>query len=163
MHLHRLLALGGVAIGVLGLFFKSLSTEGEGALPALNRQAESLPGSIPTIWGALEPWGRVALVGLIAIVIWIAVRPYVELTFSRSFAFVIAGCGVVLFAYAVIKFLDAVDSARMLEAAFQQAVGAGVAGVSAWSVSPSIGFFVLSIGTVAVALGGVLSLISTAG
>lgn len=160
MHLHRLLAVSGVAIGVVGLFFKSLITEGEPALATLSQQRDTFPSGIPTIWGGLEVWAKVVLVVIVATVIWMAVRPYIELTFMRASATVVAASGVALLAYAVVKYLDASDSARTLEAGFQQAAGAGVPGIAAWSVSPSLGFFVLIIGTVVVALGGVLSLAS---
>ena len=48
-----------------------------------------------------------------------------------------------------------------MQAGFAQAAGAGIPGVAAWSVSVSIGFFVLMLGTVLVALGGAMSLLST--
>ena len=160
MHLHRLLALTGVAIGIVGLFFRGLATEGEGALAALSQQSDSFPDGIPTIWGGLETWAQVTLVVLILIVVTIAVRPYLELTFQHRAAVIVSGCGVVLLAYAAIKYLDAGDSADTLQAGFRQAAGAGIPGIMAWSVSPGIGFFVLMIGTSMVALAGVLSLIS---
>lgn len=163
MHLHRLLALGGVAIGVLGLFFKGLTTDGEAALAALSQQSDAFPSGIPTIWGGLDTWAQVVLVVVVFIVVWTAGRPYVELTFQRSPAATVAACGVVLSAYAVIKYLDASDSARELEAGFQQAAGANIPGVAAWAVSPGIGFFVLMIGTIVVALSGVFSLLSQEG
>ncbi|NND04355.1 MAG: hypothetical protein HKN91_16385 [Acidimicrobiia bacterium] len=160
MHLHRLLALAGVAIGVVGLFFSGLTTAGEPALAALSQQEESLPDGIPTIWGGLEVWAQVILVLLIAVVVWTSVRPYVELTFLRSSAIVVTSCGVVMFAYAAIKYIDAFESADTLETGFWLVAESELRGVSAWSVAPGIGFFVLLLGTFIVALSGVLSLIS---
>ena len=69
--------------------------------------------------------------------------------------------GVALLGYALVKWLDASDSADTLEAGFAQAAGAGITGVEAWSVSASIGFFVLMLGMAIVAIGGVMSLVSS--
>ena len=58
------------------------------------------------------------------------------------------------------KYNDANDSADTLEAGFAQAAGAGIPGVQAWSVAPGVGFFVLILGTVVVALAGLLSILA---
>jgi len=161
MHLHRLTALTGVIIGVIGLFFSGLSTDGEAALPALSEQSDSFPDGIPTIWGGLDGWAQVLLVILILAVIAIAVMPERSETYDRNMAAVTTVIGVALLAYAIVKALDASDSADTLQAGFAQAAGAGVPGVAAWTVSVSIGFFVLMLGTVLVAAAGVMSLMST--
>ena len=69
MHLHRLMALAGVIIGVIGLFFAALSTDGEGAMEQLSaafaQQGAEFPDGIPTIWGGLDLWAQWVLVILI--------------------------------------------------------------------------------------------------
>ena len=160
MHLHRLMALAGAVIGIIGLFFSSLTTDGKGALGALSQQSDSFPDGIPTIWGGLDGWAQVVLVILIIATVALAVMPDRLETYERTGAGITAVIGVALLAYAFIKYLDAGDSADTLAAGFAQAAAAGVAGVQAWAVSPSIGFFVLMIGTILVLAAGVMSLLA---
>ncbi len=161
MHLHRLTALAGVIIGVIGLFFAGLTTDGAAALPALSQQSDSFPDGIPTIWGGLATWAQIVLVILIIAVIAIALMPERSETYPRMMALETSVIGIALLAYALVKYLDATDSADTLEAGFAQAAGAGVPNIQAWSVNPSVGFFVLMLGTVVVALGGLMSLLAT--
>ena len=160
MHLHRLMALAGALIGIIGLFFSGLSTDGEGALEGLSAQSDSFPDGIPTIWGGLDGWAQVVLVVLIIVTVALAVMPDRLLTYDNTGAGITAVVGLALLAYAFIKYLDAGDSADTLEAGFAQAAANGVPGVQAWTVSPSIGFFVLMIGTVLVLGAGIMSLIA---
>ncbi|MCP3973837.1 MAG: hypothetical protein GY720_05025 [bacterium] len=160
MHLHRLMALAGVVIGVLGLFFSGLSTDGEGVLAALNASGAAFPDGIPTIWGGLDGWAQVLLVILIIAVVAIALMPDRSMPYDNTMAGTTAVIGVALLAYAIVKALDASDSAETLEAGFAQAAAGGAPGVSAWTVAVGIGFFVLMAGTVLVAAAGVLSMIS---
>jgi hypothetical protein len=160
MHLHRLMALAGAVIGIIGLFFSSLTTDGKGVLEALSQQDDSFPDGIPTIWGGLEGWAQVVLVILIIVTVALAVMPDRLETYDRTGAGITAVIGVALLAYAFVKYLDAGDSADTLEAGFAQAASLGVAGVQTWTVSPSIGFFVLMIGTILVLAAGVMSLLA---
>lgn len=160
MHLHRLMALVGVVIGVVGLFFSGLTTDGKGALEALSQQSDSFPDGIPTIWGGLEAWAQIVLVILIIVTVALAVMPDRRLSYDRAGAWITAVIGLALFAYAIVKYLDAGDKADTLEAGFAQAAQASVPGVQAWTVSPSIGFFVLMIGTILVIGAGVLSMLT---
>ena len=160
MHLHRLMALAGALIGIIGLFFSGLTTDGKGVLEALSQQSDSFPDGIPTIWGGLDGWAQVVLVVLIIVTVALAVMPDRLLTYDNTGAGITAVVGLALLAYAFIKYLDAADSADTLEAGFAQAAAGGVPGVQAWTVSPSIGFFVLMIGTVLVLGAGVMSLIA---
>ncbi|NND04354.1 MAG: hypothetical protein HKN91_16380 [Acidimicrobiia bacterium] len=161
MHLHRLTALAGVIIGVVGLFFSGLTTAGEAVLPALSQQSDSFPDGIPTIWGGLATWAQIVLVILIIVVVALAFMPERNETYPRMMAVETAVIGVALLAYAVVKYMDAVDSADTLEAGFAQAAAAEIPNIQAWTVSPSVGFFVLMLGTVLVALGGLMSLLAT--
>ena len=158
MHLHRLMALVGVIIGVIGLFFSGLTTDGADVLPALSQQSDAFPDGIPTIWGGLETWAQIVLVILIIATIGLAFMGSRSETYDRNSAMTTAVIGVALVAYAIIKYLDAGDKADTLEGGFAQAAGAGTPGVEAWTVSPSVGFFVLMLGTVLVAAAGVLSM-----
>ncbi len=160
MHLHRLMALAGTLVGVIGLFFSSLTTDGKAVLAALSQQSDSFPDGIPTIWGGLEGWAQVVLVILIIVTVALAVMPDRLLTYDRTGAGITAVIGLALLAYAFVKYFDAGDKADTLEAGFAQAAAGGVAGVQAWTVAPSIGFFILMIGTILVLAAGALSLIA---
>ena len=161
MHLHRLMALTGALIGIIGLFFSGLSTDGKGVLEALSQQSDSFPDGVPTIWGGLDAWAQIVLVILIIVTVALAVMPDRLLTYDRTGATITAVIGVVLLGYAFVKYLDAADSADTLQAGFAQAAANGVPGVQAWTVSPSVGFFVLMLGTVLVLAAGIMSLIAT--
>jgi hypothetical protein len=160
MHLHRLMALVGVLIGVIGLFFSGLTTDGKGVLEGLSQQSDSFPDGIPTIWGGLDGWAQIVLVILILVTVALAVMPDRLLSYDRTGAGITAVIGVALLAYAFVKYLDAGDSADSLEAGFAQAAAGGIPGVQAWTVSPSIGFFVLMIGTILVIAAGTMSLLA---
>ena len=165
MHFHRLLALVGVLIGVIGLFFTALSTAGEGAMEQLSaifaEQGVEFPDGIPTIWGGLDTWAQWVLVILIIVVMVLALRPVISETYDTISASATSVIGFALLVYAIIKYFEAGDDAETLEEGFATAVQLGVPGVEAWSVTPSIGFFVLMLGTVVVLAAGILSLISS--
>lgn len=158
MHLHRLIALVGVIVGVIGLFLKSLVTDGEELLPALSASSDAFPDGIPTIWGGLDTWAQWALVILIIVVVVLALRPVLTDTYDTTAAGITSVIGVVLLVYAIVKYVDASDKADNLAAGFAQAA-AGGAIPSAFSVDPGIGFFILMLGTVLVIAAGVLSMV----
>ena len=159
MHRNRLIALVGVVIGVVGLFMKSLTTDGEALLPDLNAASDSFPDGIPTIWGGLDAWAQVVLVILILVVVFLCVRPDMVKGMDRSSSMIVAVIGVALLAYAVVKYLDAGDKADALAGAFGQAAEAGLI-PTAFEVSTGIGFFVLIVGTVLVTFGGAMGFMS---
>ena len=160
MHLHRLMALAGALIGVIGLIFSGLSTDGKGVLEALSQQSDSFPDGIPTIWGGLDGWAQIVLVILIIVTVALAVMPDRMFSYDRNGAGITAVIGLALLAYAFVKYLDAGDKADTLEAGFAQAAAGGTAGIQAWPVAPGIGFFVLMIGTILVLAAGIMSLVA---
>ncbi len=165
MHLHRLMALTGVIIGIIGLFFTGLSTDGESAMETISgifaQQDIEFADGIPTIWGGLETWAQVVLVILIIVTVGLAFMGSRAEKYDRNSAMITAVNGVALLAYAIYKYIDAGNKADDLEVGFAGAVQAGIPNVQAWTVSPSIGFFVLMLGTVIVALAGVLSMMGS--
>ncbi len=157
MHVSRIVALVGVVLGVIGLFMKALTTEGEGLLVQLAQADPNFPGGIPTIWGGLATWAQVVAVIAIVIVVALAVRPPTAAPFDRTSAIVVSLIGVSLTAYAVVKWMDAGDRADALQAGFAQAASLGAV-PEAFTVSTGIGFIVLMAGTVLVLIGGLLAL-----
>lgn len=154
------MALTGVLVGIIGLFFSSLKTDGVTLLPALSAQSDSFPDGIPTVWGGLAGWAQIALIILIIVTVALALMGIRSETYDKTGAGITAVIGLALLAYAFVKYLDAVDSADNLEAGFAQAAAGGVPGVQAWVVAPNVGFFVLMVGTVLVIAAGGLSLTS---
>jgi hypothetical protein len=149
------MALAGVIIGIIGLFMKSLTSDGEELLPTLNAANPDFPDGIPTIWGGLDTWAQVVLVILIIVVVVICVRPDTAQALDRNSSMIVAVIGVALLAYAVVKFVDAGDKADNLAAAFGQAAEGGAI-PAAFEVSRGVGFFVLIIGTVLVTFAGAM-------
>ena len=157
MHVNRLMALAGVIIGVIGLFMKSLVTDGEELLPTLAAASPDFPDGIPTIWGGLDAWAQVVLVILIIVVVFLSFRPVIADRFSRTDSMIVAVIGVALLAYAIVKWVDAGDKADTLQAGFAQANAGGLI-PAAFEVTRGVGFVVLVVGTVLVAAAGAMGL-----
>lgn len=155
VHRNRLLALAGVIIGIIGLFMKSLITDGESAMPTLNEINPDFADGIPTIWGGLDAWAQVVLVIFIIVVVVISLRPDIARGLDRNSSMIVAGIGVVLLGYAIIKWMEAGDKADELIAGFAAMAEAG-APVEAFDVSRGLGFLVLIIGTVLVTFAGAM-------
>ena len=157
MHTGRLFALAGVVIGIIGLFMKALTTDGEGLLGALSAANPAFPESIPTIWGGLDTWAQIVLVILIIVVVALAVMGVRAMAMERSPSMITAVIGVALLAYAVVKWFEARDEAETLQAGFAQAAEGGVI-PAAYTVGTGMGFLVLIVGTVLVVWGGLVGL-----
>lgn len=160
MHTSRLFAVGGVIVGVIGLFMTALRTDGASLLPTLNAANPAFPDGIPTIWGGLATWAQIVLVILILVVLVLAFRPDRSAPYSQTDGAVTAVIGVALLAYTIIKWMEAGDEAETLAGAFGQAAGGGLI-PTAFSVGTGIGFLVLLVGTVLVAAGGIIAMAST--
>lgn len=155
MHSHRVWALIGVLSGVLGLLFKAVTSSGEGLMAQLAEAVPDFPDGLPTIWGGLDTWAQVVLVAMIIIVVVLALRPPLSAPMDRTSGIALIVIGVALFAYAVVKWMDASNSAGDLTDAFGQLASAGaVPEAFGASVNPW-GFILLLVGTAVVALTGV--------
>lgn len=160
MHVSRILAVVGSVIGIVGLFFKSINSAGEDLLPTLSQASPDFPDGLPTIWGGLDAWAQVVLVILIIVVLGLSLRPVLSEPFDRNSGLAVTAIGIVLAAYAVIKWTDAADSADTLQAGFGQAFQGGLI-PQAFEASPSSGFIVLVAGTLIVAIGGLLAVVQS--
>ncbi len=159
MHLSRLMALAGVIIGIIGLFMKSLITDGEAALPDLNAASpENFPKGIPTIWGGLDTWAQILVVIFIIVVVFLCLRPAISKALNRTDSMIIGVIGVALLAYAIYKWIDAGDKADKLAGGFAQAAEGGLIPI-AFEVTRGLGFVVLVVGTVLVAAAGALGFV----
>ncbi|MBT8197408.1 MAG: hypothetical protein KJP12_07750 [Acidimicrobiia bacterium] len=160
MHTSRILAVAGSIIGIVGLFFTSIETDAEALLPTLNQANPAFPDGLPTVWGGLDTWAQVVLVILIAVVLYLALRPVISRVMDRTSGITVAVIGVLLGLYAIVKWTDASDSADSLQGSLGQAAQAGLI-PQAFEVSPSAGFIILLAGTVIVAVGGLLAAVQS--
>ncbi|PIE31591.1 MAG: hypothetical protein CSA55_05365 [Ilumatobacter coccineus] len=158
------MALVGAVIGIIGLFMKALTSPGADALPAVSEAVKAqdpnaaVPESLPTIWSGLDTWAKVVLVLMIIAVVALAVTGIRSALMGKAQSSVVAAIGVVLFVYAIVKWMEASDKASDLAGVFAQMNEAGAV-PEAYSVSPGvIGFALLWIGTALVAVGGGLGL-----
>ena len=159
MHWTRIWTLVGVVLGVLALFTKGATSDGEELLPALNASGAPFPDGISTIWGGLDTWVQVVVVIAIIAVVVFAFMPPLNLVEKVPFALTTTLIGVALLIYAIIKFMEASDDASTLQDGFAEAA-AGGAIPAAFTVSVGWGFYVLIAGTAMVAIGGLVMLIN---
>lgn len=157
MHTGRLFALAGVIIGVIGLVMKALRTGGESLLPNLHAADPTFPASIPTIWGGLDTWAKIVLVVLLVVVVAFAFMGPLSRAMSKNASLTVAVIGTALLAYAVVKTIDAFDTADTLQGGMAQAAAGGLI-PSAYTVSAGFGFFVLLVGAALVIAGGLSAL-----
>ena len=160
MHTGRLFALTGVIIGIIGLFLKALTTDGESLLPNLHAADPGFPDGIPTIWGGLDTWAQILVVIIIITVVALAFYGARAAAMDRTSSLTVAVLGAALLAYAMVKFLEAGDEADTLQAGFAQAAGGGMI-PEAYTVGTGVGFFILIVGTVLVVAGGLSGLRSS--
>jgi len=157
MHWTRVWTLFGVVLGVIALFMKGATTDGEELLPALS-QGGDFPDGISTIWGGLDTWVQVVVVIAILVVVAFALMPSLTAVEKVPYALTTTLIGVALLVYAIVKFVEAGDDASTLEAGFAQAAAAGAI-PAAFTVTVGNGFYLLMAGTAMVALGGLVMMI----
>lgn len=162
MHYGRILMLVGVIGAVVGFVLKSASSAGEGAL-ALLSQADpaSWPTGFSSTWTALyndTAWAAIvfalALIGSLIV----ALTPPFDQPVKRLFGLSAAVLGVLMLIVGVVAAVGASNDADALQAGFAQAAAAGAI-PDAFSVSIGFGWYLLILGGVLVAIGGVVSLI----
>ena len=158
MHWTRIWTLLGVVLGVLALFMKGATTDGEELLPALSQADPNFPDGIPTIWGGLSTVAQVIVVIAILAVVVFAFMPPLRRSEARPYALATVLIGVGLLIYTAIEYMGARDDASTLADGFAQAA-AGGAIPAAFSVAVGVGFYVLMAATAIVAIGGLVMLI----
>ncbi len=161
MHGGRIVTLLGAALAVAGLVLKALVLDGVDALPALSEIAE-VPAEIPTIWGGLDAWTRIAVVIVLVVVVALALRPPLREPEDRWSAALTTTLGALFFVYALGRLLDASDESLALMEAFDALAGAGVLpdALQGSTVGPGPGFFLLLLGAAFVTGGGVSALVA---
>ena len=163
MHYGRILAVLGVVVAVVGFLLQKASSAGEAALAQLSQVDPSFPANLDeNTWSALYNDTSVAAIvyAIAAIgVLAAALFPPLGSPMKRLVGLSAAVLGVVMLVVGVFATLGASDDADTLEAGFAQAF-AGGAIPEAYTVSIGWGWYLLIVGGVLAAIGGVVSLIA---
>lgn len=163
MHYGRILALLGVVVGVIGFLIKKASSAGEAALAQLSQVSDAFPPDLDeNTWSALyndTPAAAViyaiAAVGVLAT----ALFPPLQEPMKRLIALAATVLGVLMLVIGIFATLGAADDADTLQAGFAQAFANGSI-PEAYTVSIGWGWYLLIVGGVIAAIGGVASLIA---
>jgi len=151
------------AIGAfVGFILKSASSAGEEALTLLSQaDPASWPTGFSSTWTALyndTAWAAIVFaIALIGSLI-VAFMPPLDQPVKRLFGLAAAVLGVLMLVIGIVATLGAADDAEALQNGFAQAAAAGAV-PDAFSVSIGFGWYLLILGGVLVAIGGVVSLI----
>lgn len=164
MHYGRILAVLGVVVAAVGFLIKKASSAGEAALAQLSQIPDSpFPENLDeNTWSALHnDTAAAAIVYAIAAVAVLvaALYPPLKDPMKRLIALSVTVLGVLLLVVGVLATLGAADDADTLQAGFAQAFAQGAV-PEAYTVSIGWGWYLLIIGGVVAAIGGVVSLIS---
>ena len=163
MHFGRILVLIGVIGAVIGFVLTSASSAGEEALVLLNQaDPASWPAGFTSTWTALyndTAWAAIvyaiALVGALIV----AFMPPLDQAMKRLYGLSAAVLGILMLVIGVVATLGANDDAEALQNGFAQAAAAGAI-PDAFTVSIGFGWYLLILGGVLIAIGGVVSLIA---
>lgn len=162
MHLGRIVTVVGSVLAIIGLGLKSASSAGEEFLPAMNAVDPAFPTgfdlSLIALWNENPAAAGIFLIALI-VVLGVSLLPDIKEAMSRMNALVVTVLGVVMMVIGGIATMDALDDADALTAGFAQAAAAGAIH-QAFTVAAGWGWYMLALGGVVAAIGGVLQLIA---
>ncbi len=161
MHYGRILALLGVVIGVIGLFIKKASSEGEAALAQLSQIPDSpFPADLnENTWSALKndtAWAAIVFAVLLVVAIVVVFVPPMSQPMSNAIAGVATASGIIMLIIGLVAVNGAKADASTLQDGFA-AVAAQGAIPKAFTVSIGYGWFMLALAGLLVAVGGVSS------
>lgn len=162
MQYGRITTLVGGVLALIGLGLKSASSDAEPILPDLNVANPVFPDGFDRIftsmWNDNAAGTAIFLIALVA-VIGVSLIPDIKDALSRMNALIVTVLGVLMMVVGGIAAKNAIDDADTLEQGLAGAFEAGLI-PQAFSVSISIGWYLLAIGGVIAAIGGVLGLIA---
>ena len=162
MHYGRITTIVGAVLSIIGLGLYSATSDAEGLLPTLNAANPDFPGGFDRIFTAM--WNDNAAgtaIFLIALVVVLGVSfvPNIKEALSRMNSLVVTVLGVVMVIVGAIATQGALDDASDLQDALGQAFAGGLI-PEAYTVSITVGWYLLPIGGALAAVGGVLQLIA---
>ncbi len=162
MHYGRITTVVGSVLAIIGFGLKSASSDAEGLMPALNAAtAGAIPDGfdrvVTAMWNKGSAGTAIFLIALVA-VLFVTLLPNMKEAMSRMNALVVTVLGVVLMVIGGIAASNAFSDASDLQDAFG-AMAAGGQLPQAFAVTLSYGWYMLPLGGVIAAIGGVLQLI----
>lgn len=165
MHHGRLVTVVGSVLAIIGLGLKSASSTGEALLPNLSAAIPTFPAgfdpAFTALWNENAPAAGIFVIALAAVV-GVSLMPSIKEALSRMNALVVTVLGVVMMVIGGIALTRAIDDAAALTRGFAEAAAAGLI-PAAHTVSAGWGWYLLAIGGVFAAIGGVLQLMSRPG
>jgi hypothetical protein len=162
MQYGRITTIVGSVLAIIGLGLKSATSGAEDILPTLNAANPAFPDGFDRIftamWNDNSAGTAIFLVALVA-VLGVSFVPNIKDALSRMNALVATVLGFVMLVVGVIAATGAIDRANALQDALGQAFAGGLI-PEAFSVSITVGWYLLPIGGAIAAAGGVLQLIA---
>ena len=162
MQYGRITTIVGAVLAIIGLGLKSATSGAEDILATLNAANPAFPDGFDRIFTAMwddNAAGTAIFVIALVAVIGVSLVPDIKEALSRMNALVVTVLGSVMLIVGVIAALGAIDDASALQDALGQAFAGGLI-PEAFSVSITIGWYLLPIGGAIAAIGGVLALIA---
>jgi hypothetical protein len=162
MQYGRITTLVGAVLALIGLGLKSASSDAEDILPDLNAANPAFPDGFDRIFTAM--WNdnaagtAIFLIALVA-VIGVSLIPNIKDALSRMNALAVTVLGVLMLIIGGVAAKGALDDADTLQTGLAGAFEAGLI-PQAFTVSISVGWYLLALGGVIAAIGGVLGLIA---
>jgi len=152
----------GTVLALIGLGLKSASSAGEDLLPAMSEAIPGVPAGfdrvITAFWNESLVGAGIFMIALVA-VLGVSMIPDVKVALSRMNALVVTVLGVLMLVVGGLAAQGAQSDADSLEEAFAGAMAAGMT-TELFTVSISVGWYLLAIGGVVAAIGGVLALVA---
>lgn len=162
MQYGRITTIVGAVLAIIGLGLKSASSGAEDILPTLNAANPAFPDGFDRVftamWNDNSAGTAIFLIALVA-VIGVSLVPEIKDALSRMNSIVVTVLGVVMLVIGVIATAGALDDASDLQDALGQAFAGGLI-PEAFSVSITLGWYLLPIGGAIASVGGVLQLIA---
>jgi len=163
MHYGRITTVVGSVLAIIGLGLMSASSAAEDLMPSLS---EATAGAVPdgfdriliSMWDDNLAGTSIFLLALVA-VLGVSLVPDIKEALTRMNGLVVTVLGVVMMIVGIVATVAALGDASDLQDAFGQ-MAAGGQIPEAYTVSISVGWYLLVIGGVVAAIGGVLALIA---
>lgn len=162
MQYGRITTLVGGVLALVGLGLKSASSDAEDILPDLNAVDTAFPDGFDRIFVAMwddNAAGTAIFLIALVVVIGVSLIPDIKDALSRMNALIVTVLGVLMMIIGGIATKGALDDADTLEKGLAGAFEAGLI-PQAFTVSISIGWYLVALGGVIAAIGGVLGLIA---
>ncbi len=159
MTMSRLLTLLGGGFVVGASMTPAIRTDGLAALAAMHEASPDVPSGIPTLWSALDPWMRIAVVVFVTVAVVMALRPPLAAHMARIDGAIVAVAAGITLVIAVLALVRARQDAAALADAFARFTDAGTIATT-YDAAPGTGFVLFVLGPVLAVAGGVVSVIA---